>query len=145
MRVSTINTTGEALMRQRVTEKAEDEFGQKLAEKREAVDIKQKLKNLLERIDVQAERLSNNMNIAELKEYKRLVQEFLHIVTKNSYRFEKQQFLDSRGRYRVFSIVKKVNEHLDSLTKEILRKEKSRIDILSRLDDIRGLLLNVVV
>jgi uncharacterized protein YaaR (DUF327 family) len=51
--------------------------------------------------------------------------------------------LDRRGRHKVFAVIKKVNEELDDLTREVLTDEKDRIKILKKLDDIKGLILDL--
>jgi len=127
-----------------VSEKKQNEFHNKYLEKKEYTDVKQKLKNLLERIDIQAQRLSSSLTVSELKEYKRLVSEFLNIAVNNSHKFSKERFLDTKGRFRFFCLVRKINEEIDSLTNEVMKKEKNRIDILSKLYDIRGMLVDIM-
>ena len=58
--------------------------------------------------------------------------------------FYKENSLDRRGRHRVYSLVKKVDKELDELTKDFLDIEGNRIKILQRLDDIKGMLLDVL-
>ena len=72
-----------------------------------------------------------------------MVREFLDVAVKNSHQFSKENFLDRRGRHRVYSIVKNVDRELDAITKEFLNKEMDRIAIVKKLDDIRGMLLDV--
>ena len=72
-----------------------------------------------------------------------MVREFLDVAVKNSHQFSKENFLDRRGRHRVYSIVKNVDRELDAITKEFLNKEVDRIAIVKKLDDIRGMLLDV--
>jgi uncharacterized protein YaaR (DUF327 family) len=104
-----------------------------------------KLVALLQKINVQGEKLSSNVDIKELKKYKKLVTEFLYETTSNSQKFNKQSFLDRRGRHKVYATVQKVNQELDELTKEVLKDEKDNINILGRIDDIKGLLLDIIL
>lgn len=127
-----------------VSGKKQNDFYNKYLEKKQTSDVKQRLKNLLERIDIQAQRLSSSLTVSDLKEYKRLVSEFLNIAVSNSHKFSKERFLDTKGRFRFFCLVKKVNEEIDSLTNEVMKKEKNRIDILSKLYDIRGILVDII-
>lgn len=106
-------------------------------------DVKEKLSLLLKKIDVQADKFSKNIDISELLVYKKLVSEFLRESVDSMVKFSKNSFLDRRGRHRIYAIVKKVNRELEELTEEVLSKEKNNINILKKLDDIRGLILDI--
>ena len=120
------------------------EFGQNMDSRRSEGGFKEKLKNLLERIDMQSQRLSERVDIGELKRYRTLVKEFLDISLKNSSQFHKEHTLDSKGRHRIFAIVKKIDTELENLASEVLRQQKGNINILAKLDEIRGLLLDII-
>ncbi|MCG8502388.1 MAG: YaaR family protein [Firmicutes bacterium] len=105
----------------------------------------ERLYALLDGINKQGERLGVNIDIKELQVYKKLISEFLYEATSNSHRFHKESLLDRRGRHRVFATIKKVNENLEDLTQEVLKEEKDNIKVLQKLDDIRGLLLDIVI
>jgi uncharacterized protein YaaR (DUF327 family) len=62
-----------------------------------------------------------------------------------STRFSKESFLDRRGRHRVFATVKTINEKLEELTSQVLKSERDHIAILGRIEDIRGLVLDLVL
>ena len=64
-------------------------------------------------------------------------------VTANSHAFSRENFLDRRGRHRVYGIVKEVDKSLDDLAQELLKDEKDNLAILNKIDDIRGMLLDI--
>ena len=90
----------------------------------------------------QGERLSDKVDIAELKAYKRMVSEFLEESVRGFSRFSRESFMDRRGRHRLYATVKKINESMEELTKEILSNEKDHLKILGRIEDIRGMVLD---
>ena len=109
-------------------------------------------RNVLERlrekageIAAQGEKLADKIDIKELRAYKKLISDFMDEAVGNSRKFSKQSFLDRRGRHKVYAVIKQVNEELDELTREVLREEKDRIKILKKLDDIKGLILDIVM
>jgi uncharacterized protein YaaR (DUF327 family) len=51
--------------------------------------------------------------------------------------------LDRRGRHRVYGIIKLIDENLDELALELIKEEKDTIAVLNRIDEIRGLLLDI--
>jgi len=104
---------------------------------------RQRLDGLLKKLDKQAERLSKNIDIKEVLAYKKLISEFLKESVELMVKFSKNNFLDRRGRHRVYAIIKRVDEELEGLTKDVLSKEKDNIKILKRIDDIRGLILDI--
>ena len=79
------------------------------------------------------------------KVYKRLVMEFLDEAVRGFGRFSKESFLDRRGRHRVFAVVKTINEELEKLTRDVLASEKDNLKIISRIEDIRGLVLDLIL
>ena len=103
-----------------------------------------KISGLLDQIAFQADKLSKKVDIRELKEYKRLVSDFLDEAVNNSHKFMKENKLDKRGRHRVYALIKRVNDNLEGLTQEVLKEEKDNLLILQKLDDIRGLILDIV-
>lgn len=105
----------------------------------------EQLRKLLDQIDQQGERLSKTADIKELRRYKKLISDFLYEAVKYSHKFHKEGMLDGRGRYKVYAMIHKVDEQLDYLTQEVLMEEKDNVNILQRLDDIRGLLLDIMM
>jgi len=106
--------------------------------------IRDELKLLYNKIEIQTDKLQDRLFIEDLVQYKELVKDFLDISVNNSHIFYKENSLDRRGRHRVYSLVKKVDKELDELTQDFLDIENNRIKILQRLDDIKGMLLDVL-
>ncbi len=121
----------------------QDTFKTKLGELKQE-EIRVKLETLYSDIEEQTSRLQDSLFIDDLIKYKKLVKEFLDISVNNSHVFFKENSLDRRGRHRVFSLVKKVDLELDQLTEDFLQIESNRIDILKRLDNISGILMDIM-
>ena len=107
-------------------------------------ELQEKLTNLLNDISVQGKLLSEHMDIRDMKRYRGLVKEFLNEVVNRSHKFSRENFLDRRGRHRVYGMIKLVDERMDELATALVQDEKDHIDILNRVDGIRGLLLDIV-
>lgn len=108
-------------------------------------NFEERVNELVNKIFEQGEKLAKKVDIKELKTYKNLISDFLDEAVNNSHKFSKQNLLDRRGRHKVYATVKKVNEELADLTRDVLSSEKDNIKILKRLDDIRGLILDIVM
>ena len=103
------------------------------------------LRQMAKDIEKQGKHLSEHVDIADLKTYRRLVMEFLDVAVRGSSKFSKESFLDRRGRHRVFATVKTINEKLELLTQEVLNSERDHIEILGKIEDIRGLILDMIL
>lgn len=111
----------------------------------ESSNHEERLKELVDMIMQQGKKLGEKADIKELKVYKKLISEFLDEAVGGSRKFSKHNFLDRRGRHRVYALVRKIDTELEQLTGEILEGEKNNIKILQRLDDIRGLILDIIM
>ncbi|MCL2707886.1 MAG: YaaR family protein [Defluviitaleaceae bacterium] len=107
--------------------------------------LAERLGGLISDITTQGKKLADHMDIRDLKQYKALISDFINEVVTHSHEFSRENFLDRRGRHRVYGIVRLVNQDLDELAQELLKKEKDHILILDRINEIEGLLLDMVV
>ena len=80
-----------------------------------------------------------------MKKYRSLIKEFMNEVVNRSHEFSRQNFLDRKGRHRVYGIVKLVDENLDKLAQMLCEEEKESIDVLATIGEIRGLLLDLLM
>lgn len=106
-------------------------------------DLQDKLNGLMKEINDQGDRLAKHMDIRDMKAYRSLVKEFMNEVVTRSHEFSRENFLDRRGRHRVYGIVRLIDENLDALAKELMSDEKDHLAILSKIDEIKGLLLDI--
>ncbi|MCL2455944.1 MAG: YaaR family protein [Defluviitaleaceae bacterium] len=104
-----------------------------------------RLQGLIGEIAVQGKRVAQHMDFAELKTYRALITNFINEVVTHSHEFSRENFLDRRGRHHVYGIVRLVNQDLDELAQELLKKEKNALTILDKIDEINGLLLDMIV
>ena len=117
-------------------------FGDTL-KKTEEQDLTSRLNRLMSDIERQGEQLANSMDIKELRNYKKLISEFMNEVVTNSLKFSKQSHFDRRGRHKVYALVKKVNARVEELSREFLKEEKDNIKILESIGNIKGMLFDM--
>ncbi|OOB78990.1 MAG: hypothetical protein BEN19_08395 [Epulopiscium sp. Nuni2H_MBin003] len=106
-------------------------------------ELQDKLTALIEKITEQGNKLSEHMDVRDVKLYRQMVGEFMNEITTRSHKFSRENILDRRGRHRVYGIVRTVNDKLDELAQELMKTEKNQIDILERVGEIKGLLLDI--
>lgn len=91
------------------------------------------------------DKLCEKADIAQLNKYKGLIKELVDYTVSNGFKFSKSSSFDARGRGKVYGLIKKVNEKLDDLTREILEEESDNIQIVASINDIRGLLVDMMM
>ncbi len=106
-------------------------------------ELQAQLTVMMEEITQQGYRLGKRRDIRDMKQYRKLIQEFMNEIVTHSHEFSRENFLDKKGRHRVYGIIRQVNQALDELAEELLTEEKDHISILSKIDEIRGLLLDI--
>lgn len=114
-----------------------------LASSIEEAELAGRLNLLMEEIVMQGDKLEKRMDIKDMKRYRSLIKDFLNEIVNRSHKFSRENFLDRKGRHRVYGIIRKVDEKLDELAQELVKDEKDAIAILSKIGEIRGLLLDI--
>ena len=103
-----------------------------------------RLKQMKDEIDKQGVRLGDRVDVKEFEIYRKLIREFLDEIVSNGYTFSREDAYASRGKHRYIATVNVINEKLDELGKEVMEEQSDRIEILNKIGDIRGLLLDVM-
>lgn len=122
---------------------ADGTFKFMLASHIEEAELQTKLQTLMEEITMQGNKLAKKRDVKDMKHYRGLVREFLNEVVTHSHSFSRENFLDRRGRHRVYGIIRLVDENLDQLAQELMKDEKDNLAILNKIGEIRGLLLDI--
>ena len=112
----------------------DDSFKFTLIRNIEEKDLQEKLNSMMEQITVQGDKISKHMDIKDMKKYRELVKGFLNEVVSRSHEFSRENFLDRRGRHRVYGIVRLVDKNLDDLAGELVKDEKDHLAIISKID-----------
>ncbi|MCI5621282.1 MAG: YaaR family protein [Lachnospiraceae bacterium] len=123
---------------------SDDSFKFTLASNIAEAELSQKLNGLLTDITTQGNLIAQHMDIRDMKKYRGLVKEFLNEVVNRSHKFSRENFLDRKGRHRVYGIVRLVDKNLDELAEELIKDESDHITILNKIGEIAGLLLDIL-
>lgn len=107
-------------------------------------NLQARLNLMLEEITAQGKKLGRHMDIRDMKRYRELIRSFMNEIVSRSHKFTRENFLDRKGRHRVYTMIKLVNKALDELAEELIKDEKDNILILNKIDEIRGLLIDLL-
>lgn len=105
----------------------------------------QKLTEMSEELAKQGAILGRRCDILELKRYKEKLGEYLHEAVRFMYEFKKQSTLDSRGRHKIYAIIKRINSKLEEMTEELLKNEANNLNVMAAVDEIRGMLVDLLL
>ena len=122
---------------------ANGDFKFVLTSKLEDTGLAERLNLMLQDIVQQGERISKRNDIKDMQRYRILIKDFLNEVVTRSHAFSRENFLDKKGRHRVYGIIRQVDDELDALAKELVKDEKDNIGILAKIGQIQGLLLDI--
>ena len=98
---------------------------------------------MMEEIVMQGDKITKRMDVKDMRRYRALIKDFMNEIVNRSHKFSRENFLDRRGRHRVYGIVRLVDGKLDELAQELMKEEKDEIAILAKVGEIRGLLLDI--
>lgn len=110
----------------------------------EEQELAARLNFLLEEISAQGKKIAKHMDVKDMRHYRELIKEFMNEIVNRSHKFTRENFLDKKGRHRVYTMIKLVDKNLDELAAELIKDEADHILILSKIDEIRGLLLDIL-
>jgi len=109
-------------------------------EQRTREELQQKLQD----IHRQGDRLARSMTVRELMLYRQMVKKFLEDTARRGVGLKETRGWDRRGRTKRYKLLEEIDESLVSLADELLETEEGRIDLLQRVGEIRGMLINLL-
>ena len=125
------------------TQEADGTFKFTLRSRIEEQDLQNALTNMMEEITRQGDKLAKHRDIKDMKRYRALIKDFMNEIVNRSHSFTRENFLDRKGRHRVYGIIRLIDKNLDELAQELVKDEKDNIAILNKIGEIRGLLLDI--
>lgn len=133
-----------SVQQQQQTQAGSGDFKFVLASNIEEKDLQAKISALVGEISEFGKKITKKADIRDMKHYRGLIKDFLNEVVYRSHSFSRENFLDRKGRHRVYGIIRLIDGNLDELAKELLKDEKDNLRILNLVGDIEGLLLDIL-
>lgn len=108
----------------------------------EAEQLDIEFDNLIDEITKQGEKFYKNPTLKELKIYKSMIAEFLGFIKGNMFKIE-QKIGGRNLRKKIYTVAHIIDKKLEELSHMIFKQEHKHIELLSKLDEIRGLLIDL--
>ncbi|HZK20531.1 MAG TPA: YaaR family protein [Treponemataceae bacterium] len=102
------------------------------------------LQFLVDSVYSKGDLLKKNTTPENFKEYHKVLSGFMRFVTKNSYTIETIKRGTRLRKKQPFKIVQTINTKLEELARGILSNQRDQIDLLAKVDEINGLVIDVL-
>ncbi|KOO48248.1 YaaR family protein [Viridibacillus sp. FSL E2-0187] len=103
----------------------------------------EQLTRLLGDISTAGDRIAKSRNLRDLAKFKMLVKRFLQEAVDYGMELKQSHTWNRFGEGRRLKVVSTIDEKLIELTEDILDQEKDSVDLLSKIGEIKGLLINL--
>ena len=110
------------------------------------MDFDEALSFLLDKVTMAGDNLKNNPFTEAFADYRKKISQFMRFVVKNCYDVEESQGTPSSRvpRPKKKYIVKIVDDKLDQMAREILENHVDQLKMLAKVDEINGLLVDML-
>lgn len=117
-------------------------FGEMVVKQGNQMQTEQ-LTRLFGDISAAGDRVARSRNLRELARFKMLVKRFLQEAVDYGFELKQSQTWNRFGEGRRLKVVETVDKHLVELAEDLLNEEKETIDLLDKIGEIKGLLINL--
>lgn len=103
----------------------------------------QRLHQMVDDITEQGKRFSRTPTYRELKTYRELVRQFIRETVENTFMLQNRTGWDRRGRQKIYTLVQQIDATLAELAELVKEGQANQLEILAKLDAIRGMLVDL--
>jgi len=101
------------------------------------------LQSFLSHLGTQGKKLSETLTLRDLKDFRDMVKSFLRATFGQSRKMQDESSWDSQGRPKVMARIAKIDHVLEELGKQLLDKQAKPLEVLTKIDEIRGLIVDL--
>ncbi len=101
------------------------------------------LQSFLKRLSAQGTKLSETLSLRDLKDFRDMVKSFLRSTFGQSRKMQEESSYDSHGRPKIMARIDKIDHVLDELGKQLLDQQAKPLEVLTKIDEIRGLIVDL--
>lgn len=103
----------------------------------------QEFEEFIKRLDKKGKQLSESLSLRSLIEFKDMVQTFLKSTFGQSRKITDNIFWDGRGKSKILSRITEIDKALEDLGKQMLANQLKPLEILIKIDEIKGLIIDL--
>ena len=147
MKVSKVNQTSKTSKFNKVSAKTGVEgshFTQLMDEKRDE-KRRDELNRLMDKIKEKGSELVDSKNVELLVNYKKMIKEFVSNAVEFAFEIQERKGFSRMGRTKILKVVSLIDDSLVEITNGFLEQERNKINMLSKIGELNGLLMNIFV
>ena len=99
--------------------------------------------NLFEEVRKCAPELLEKRDMSVFEEYREKIAELMGEILHHAYLFQPENVRDHYGQRRVYATVTVVDQKMKKLGEELLTQSSEQLNLIGRVDEIRGLILDL--
>lgn len=122
--------------------KGGERFAQMVAKQDQRLQGEQ-ITRLLGDISSAGDRLARSRNLRDMAKFKMLVRRFLKEAVESGMSLKQSHTWNQFGEGRRLKLVETIDEKLIELAEALLDEEKTSVDLLAKIGEIKGLLINL--
>lgn len=101
------------------------------------------LESFLQRLNEQGKKLSETLTLRDLRDFQDMVRSFLRSTFGLSRQMQDEPSWDSHGRPKIMARIAKIDHELDELGKQFLEQQAKPLEVLTKIDEIRGMIVDL--
>lgn len=101
------------------------------------------LETFLTKLDTKGSKLAETLSLKELQEFKDMVRLFIRSTFGKSRKVSEDSYWDFRGRPKILARVKDIDTALEELGTKMIEKNINQLDILNRIGEIKGMIVDL--
>lgn len=117
-------------------------FGQQMDDQQRQ-EYRERVEALFGEIRKDAQNLLFKKNLAQFEAYRQRISVLLGEILHHAYLFESEKVRDGRGRERIYATVSVVDDKMKELGNDLLKENSEQLNLISRMDEIRGLIMDL--
>jgi uncharacterized protein len=102
------------------------------------------LEDLLDDVYDKGEKLKESPTFERIKSYKKSIKQFMDYIVRNTVKMEEKMSGANILKRKRFTLLEIVDKKLESLVTEVLSSQKDQVSILNKVDEINGLLVDLL-
>lgn len=126
-----------------IKKRSDSSFEQEINKQKET-EYRRRMQEIIVKIDKISQKLNKSLTINDLMVYKKLVQDFLQEAASRAFLLRQERGRNRRGRTLLVTI-DVIDSEVEQLIKDFISEKKKPWEILSTIDKIRGMLVDLMV
>jgi uncharacterized protein YaaR (DUF327 family) len=127
-----------------ILETTKEEAAAELGAPRELPVSEEAVNQLLDDVRSAGDELRNRPFPEEIIRYKRAVRDFLHYIVENGFTLERQTSGTNLLKRKKFTLVQVVDKKLEDMAAMLMTNQMNQLELLARLEEITGLLVDLL-